>query len=271
MEIKLLGTGSAEGWPGIFCPCDVCKRSRVVRGKNLRTRTSALIDGVVKIDLPPDTLQHIHTQNLDMTKVELLLFTHAHDDHLAVAELQYNSWMFVPEGMVKPLTILGSSSVIEKIENSVDLVEVPLQLHCMDAWQEAHCRDWSITPILPHHDPSQVCFNLLVSHKGKTLLYATDTGRYDEPTWQFLHGKKIDGAVIECSKGPKEGGYEGHLSINDVIDMRETLIDIGTLAPDAPVVTTHLCHLGGLMHEEMEALFRPHGIQVGFDGMAFEV
>ena len=85
MEIKLLGTGSAEGWPGLFCRCDICRRSRELGGKHLRTRTSALIDGVVKIDLPPDTLQHIHTQGLDMTKVEFLIFTHAHDDHLAAA------------------------------------------------------------------------------------------------------------------------------------------------------------------------------------------
>src|SRR5437773_2231152 len=108
MEIKLLGTGSAEGWPGLFCSCDICVRSRVAGGKNLRTRTSALIDGVAKIDLPPDTLQHIHTQGLDLTKLEFLAFTHAHDDHLAAAELQYLSWMFVPKTLLKPLTILGS-------------------------------------------------------------------------------------------------------------------------------------------------------------------
>jgi phosphoribosyl 1,2-cyclic phosphate phosphodiesterase len=271
MEIKLLGTGSAEGWPGLFCRCDICRRSRVVGGKNLRTRTSALIDGVVKIDLPPDTLQHIHMHGLDMTALEFVVFTHGHDDHLAAAELQYLSWMFVPEGQVKPLTILGSVSVLEKIENAVDVDEVPLNLLCMDPWEETLQGDWSVTPIIPHHDPGQVCFNLLIKRNGKTLLYATDTGRYDEPTWQFLRGVKIDGAVIECSKGPKSGGYDGHLSIEDVIELRQRLIHMGTMSEESPIVTTHLCHLGGLMHEEMEEIFRPHGIQVGYDGMVFEV
>jgi phosphoribosyl 1,2-cyclic phosphate phosphodiesterase len=271
MEIKLLGTGSAEGWPGLFCRCDICRKSREVGGKNLRTRTSALIDGVAKIDLPPDTLQHIHTQGLDMTELEFLVFTHAHDDHLAAAELQYLSWMFVPEGQVKPLTILASSSVLDKIQRTIDTEEVPLVLCCMDPWEAVAKGDWSVTPIIPHHDPSQVCFNLLISRGGKTLLYATDTGRYDAPTWQFLRRVKIDGAVIECSKGPNDGGYDGHLSIRDVVQMRKTLIEIGSMDEDAPVVTTHHCHLGGLMHEEMEEIFRPHNIRVGYDGMVFTV
>jgi phosphoribosyl 1,2-cyclic phosphate phosphodiesterase len=113
--------------------------------------------------------------------------------------------------------------------------------------------------------------NYLISNGSRTLLYATDTGVYDEPTWSFLQGKKIDGAVIECSKGPVEGGYDGHLSIPDVIRMRERLIAMGCLPTDAPVVTTHHSHLGGLMHEEIEEMLRPHGILAGYDGMDFTI
>jgi phosphoribosyl 1,2-cyclic phosphate phosphodiesterase len=271
MQVKLLGTSSAEGWPGLFCSCDVCIRSRKVGGKNLRTRTSALLDDVVKVDLPPDTLYHVHRDGLDMTALEFVVFTHAHDDHLAAFELQYLSWMFVPEGQVKPLTVLGSKSVLDKICSSVEMEASPLVLRCMEAWEEMDQGNWTVTPIVPHHDPSQVCFNLLIRHNGKTLLYATDTGRYDEPTWIFLNGARIDGAVIECSKGPILDGYDGHLSIPDVIEMRRRLIDIGAMAETAPVVTTHMCHLGGLMHEEMEERFAPHNIQVGYDGMIFEI
>jgi phosphoribosyl 1,2-cyclic phosphate phosphodiesterase len=267
MEVKLLGTGSAEGWPGLFCPCDVCKRSREVGGKNFRTRTSALLDGVVKIDLPPDTLQHLHLRGLDMTSLEFLVFTHAHDDHLASQELQYLDWMFVPERLIKPMTILGSRTVLDKIRGTEGVQEKYFRLHCLSAWDAVRLGDWSVTPIVPHHDPSQVCFNLLISRNGRTLLYATDTGRYDEPTWRFLSGVKIDGMVVECGNGPREDHYEGHLSFTDVIAMRKRMIEIGALAEGAPVVTTHLSHLGGLMHEEIEEVFRPHSILVGYDGM----
>jgi phosphoribosyl 1,2-cyclic phosphate phosphodiesterase len=271
MEIKLLGTGSAEGWPGLFCPCETCRRTRVVGGKNLRTRTSALLDGVAKIDLPPDTLQHVHAHGLDMTKLEFLVFTHGHDDHLASEQLQYLDWMFVPVELIQPLTIFGSRSVLEKIQKTEGVEAHYFRYNCMAAWEESRCGDWSITPIVPHHDPKQICFNLLISRNNRTLLYATDTGRYDEPTWQRLNKVRIDGAVIECGNGPREGGYDGHLSIRDVIDMRQRLIDIGAMERTAPVVTTHLCHLGGMLHDEMEEAFRPHSIQVGYDGMVFEI
>src|SRR2546425_1124013 len=97
MEITLLGTGAAEGCPGLFCDCNICRRSRELGGKNLRSRSSALIDKTLKIDLAPDTFHHVLTHGLDLTAVEYLLFTHAHDDHFAVQELQYMSWMFVPK------------------------------------------------------------------------------------------------------------------------------------------------------------------------------
>src|SRR5579862_5651554 len=111
MKIELLGTGSAEGWPGLFCSCEACRRARQLGGKNLRTRSSALIDDQIKIDLPPDTLHHVLTQGLDMTKIPYLLFTHGHDDHFAVRELQYLSWMFVSEPIRNPLQVFGSPDI----------------------------------------------------------------------------------------------------------------------------------------------------------------
>ncbi|HPC76977.1 MAG TPA: carbon-phosphorus lyase, partial [bacterium] len=44
MEIMFLGTAAAEGWPGVFCSCDYCKKARELGGKNIRTRSSVLIE-----------------------------------------------------------------------------------------------------------------------------------------------------------------------------------------------------------------------------------
>ena len=46
MNIQYLGTAAAEGWPAPFCACPVCSYARAARGRNLRTRTQALIGGV---------------------------------------------------------------------------------------------------------------------------------------------------------------------------------------------------------------------------------
>lgn len=272
MHIKLLGTASAEGWPGMFCPCDICRRSREVGGKNLRSRSSALIDGVLKIDFPPDTQHHVLTQNLDLTQIKYLLFTHGHDDHFAVRELQYMSWMFVPEPARTPLQVLAPQDVIEEIQENLNLDILPLALHCLTPWETITFDDWAVTPIIAQHDPKRLCFNYLITRREadgttETLLYATDTGWYDPPTWAFLGRQKIDGMVLECTKGPVEGGYMAHLCIPEVVRMQSHLVKNGVMAPGAPVVTTHHSHLGGLMHDELEAHLNPHGVQVGYDGM----
>ena len=44
MKIKYLGTAAAEGIPAIFCECANCKRPRMLGGKNIRTRSQAIID-----------------------------------------------------------------------------------------------------------------------------------------------------------------------------------------------------------------------------------
>ncbi len=271
MKIKLLGTGSAEGWPGLFCSCMVCNKSRLLRGKNIRSRSSAVIDGALKIDLPPDTFYHVAMHELDMTSIELLAFTHAHDDHLAPAEFQYASSYFVPSESTSPLKVVGCSTVVQKIRNGVEIEDLPFCLEQMDAWKTYDFGKWQITPIMANHDPTQVCFNLIITDGKKTLLYATDTGWYRDETWEFLSNFRLDGAVMEISRGPKEQGYSGHMSIPEVIRMREKLIGYGALITSGPVVTTHHSHLGGLLHEEMEEILTPHNIMVGYDGMEFEL
>src|SRR6266542_3042500 len=148
MRIQLLGTGSAEGWPGLFCGCDVCRNSRKLRGKNLRSRTSALIDGELKIDLPPDTHHHALTQGLDMSAVKHLLFTHGHDDHCAGYELQYLSWMFVPYTVEVPLEVMAPKTTIQKICAQLGDEPLPASFQSIGPWQTVPFGRWQVTPIV---------------------------------------------------------------------------------------------------------------------------
>ena len=69
MHIKYLGTGAAEGWPGLFCMCDSCKQAKALGGKNIRTRSQALIDDELLVDFPPDTYLHMLRDGLEMIQV----------------------------------------------------------------------------------------------------------------------------------------------------------------------------------------------------------
>ena len=58
MKLQFLGTAAAEGIPGIFCQCAVCQEARRKGGRFIRTRSQALIDDRLLIDLNADTYLH---------------------------------------------------------------------------------------------------------------------------------------------------------------------------------------------------------------------
>ena len=272
MQVTLLGTSAAEGWPGLFCRCEACGKARRLGGKNIRTRSSALIDSTLKIDLPPDTLHQVIQHDLDLRCMTDLLFTHAHDDHFSPAELQYRGEHFVPAPITEPLRIYGPIDVIQRLEAHLDFDLVSVELHTLTPWKTVSAGSYRVTPILAQHDPTQTCFNYIIQDaEDVMLLYASDTGWYEEATWRFLERFSLDGIVVECAKGPVEGGYMAHLCIPEVIRMRRKLLDMGCFHPQGPMVTTHFSHLGGLMHHELEAALEPHDIQAGYDGMVFHV
>ena len=55
MKITILGSGAAEGIPAFYCRCRVCSHAALKRGRNVRMRSSVLIDDAPKIDYGPDS------------------------------------------------------------------------------------------------------------------------------------------------------------------------------------------------------------------------
>ena len=89
MKIQYFGTAAAEGWPGLFCRCGVCERARQAGGKNLRTRSQALIDGKILIDFPADSYLHMLRDGLDLPSIHTLILTHSHQDHWYPEDLAF--------------------------------------------------------------------------------------------------------------------------------------------------------------------------------------
>jgi len=72
MNIKFLGTAAAEGWPALFCQCEYCIKARENGGKNIRTRSSCIIDEKYMVDFPPDTYMHVLNNKLNLVKWSIL-------------------------------------------------------------------------------------------------------------------------------------------------------------------------------------------------------
>ena len=50
MKLTYLGTAAAEGWPAVFCNCENCKEAARLGGRNIRTRSQALVNDDLLLD-----------------------------------------------------------------------------------------------------------------------------------------------------------------------------------------------------------------------------
>lgn len=269
MKVFFLGTGAAEGFPALFSDGPINQEARRRGGKDLRTRSTLLIDDAVKIDLPPDTLAHVFRYpSISFARLQHLLFTHSHDDHFAVRELQYLSPNFAPDRQ-DPLHIYATDELIRKMyaEMAHFFEPAPLLFHAVVPFKEVKVGHLFVTPVTAHHKHDELCLNYIVRDGERSLLYAADTGWYDRPTWEFLDGYPLDAAVVECGKGISSNGYDGHLSLDECFRFREKLLSGGGLEAGAPFLLTHICHTGLLLHEELSARCQPYGIEVAYDGL----
>ncbi|MDX1934834.1 MAG: MBL fold metallo-hydrolase [Capsulimonadales bacterium] len=273
MRLFFLGTGAAEGLPALFCECAICREAKSRGGVEVRTRSTILIDDMIKIDLPPDTLHHVHRYpEMELSKLQHLLFTHSHDDHFAVRELQYLSPIFALTRK-EPLNVYATGEVIAKMLREMEhfFERAPIRFQSVIPYNEFAVGHLRVTPIVAHHREDELCLNYILSDGRKSVLYGCDTGWYDLPTWEFLERCRLDAVIMECGKGKVRGGYDGHLNVDEVFRMRCCLLEAGVLSEDAPFYLTHISHTGLLLHEEMDRLVRPHGVRVAYDGMKVEI
>lgn len=268
MKVRLLGTAAAEGIPAFLSSTRVSDYAREHGGKDVRTRSGALIDGCLKIDLPPDTLLHIHRDRLDARDWTAMLITHSDDDHFAIKEIQYGLYPFSAENHLT-FAIYGNEAICRML--ACEYPNWPIEVVETRSFQTFQQGPYIITPIRSHHIEDEDSQNFLIERDGKVLLYGTDTGIWQEPTWDFLKGWTLDGLVIECTEGLNSTSYWGHLDADETLAVVNRLREMGCVSANTFITTTHHSHNGNATHAELEAFFNPHGIQVGYDGMEFEV
>lgn len=270
MKIRILGTAAAEGIPAIGCDCSICKTARERGGKNIRSRSGALVNDDLKIDFGPDTLYHIHRNQLDPTLWQWLLFTHSHHDHCAHEELQYLLPGFAPEKTHQQLKMFSNACVQTKIESVEHYAGYRLSTTLIQAFEPLMLGPYQITPVDANHTDGEDCLLFVIESEGRRLFYASDTGWLPDTTWDYLAGKSLDLLVLECTKAFIEAEYTKHLSFTECLQVCERLREIGAIRDDSQIVFTHFSHNGNALHEEMEAAMNPHGIQIAYDGMVIE-
>lgn len=268
MNVRLLGTGAADGIPGLFADNRVSRYARDHGGKDVRTRTSALIDDHILLDMGPDVWPQLQRENISGRDLTALFFTHGHDDHFAVNEIQYALFPFVPDQFLS-FTIYANPQVSRRIRERYP--EWPIELHEVLPYQTFPFMDYTVTTVEANHKEDEQALNYIFERGGRTFLYATDTGIWPEATFKFMKTQRVDVCVIECTDGFHKTPYFGHLDIAQCVQMVRWMRQYEVLRPDARVITTHHSHEGDATHNELIEALAPYGITPGFDGLQFDI
>lgn len=274
MKIQYLGTAAAEGWPGIFCNCDMCRQARRLGGKNIRTRSQAVIDDKLLIDLPQDTYSHMLSYGLDMPSINTLLVTHSHQDHWYPEELMMRREGFAVD-ISGTLDIYGNDAVRKGLER---VIADALEYSPNRAWVDYHeikefrtyaAQGYEFIPLKAAHNPKENCFLYIIKKDNKTLFYGNDTGYLPQDTWDFVKDYHFDLVSMDCTL-QKTRLETNHMGLPNNVDVAARLRDMGCTDDHTKYVVTHFSHNGGWLHEEMEKRALEYGFITAYDGMTVE-
>ena len=279
MKITYYGTAAAEGFPGLFCSCEACERARAAGGKNIRTRSQALIDGELLIDFPADTYLHVLNYGLELRDVKSILITHGHDDHMYPMDFEYRkvgyAYFDVDEDELTPVPVHMSHDTSEVFCKDKDMNDLEKRhaFRCVQttAFVPFETIGYTVTPLEADHAAYLQPRMYIIQKDGKTLLYGHDSGYYPESTWEYLAKTKphFDFVSLDCT-GIVLDYERGHMGIKGCERVRDRLLQMGTADEKTLFCLHHFSHNGRLTYDELKAVADEKGLLVSYDGAQFE-
>ncbi|MEG2021275.1 MAG: MBL fold metallo-hydrolase [Oscillospiraceae bacterium] len=278
MKLQYLGTAAAEGWPAVFCNCPSCRAARELGGKNIRTRSQALLDDTLLLDFPCDTYMHMLRENLDLSAVQWLLVTHSHTDHFYPAELVLRGSCYAHSMQSPTLDIYCNEAVRDYFYKAAahelePTIRQSLRFHIAKPFLAFMLGHYRVTPLPARHMSTEQALFYLIEHDGRSILYAHDTGRFLPEVYEFLAARStpVNIVSLDCTSGQIENGEtDGHMGMPDAAAVKRRLLDIGAADVSTRFILNHFSHNGGLLHKELCARAISEGMEVSFDGMTVE-
>lgn len=275
MQLIYLGTAAAEGIPGIFCSCATCQEARRLGGRNIRTRSQALIDGQILLDLGADTYLHALYGPLDLQQVHTCLITHTHPDHLYAEELYNRRPGFAHMEPDFPLTVYGSAEATAQLQTQLQgptLDSGRVLPRSVEPFAAFETHGYTITPLPAQHGTAQPLV-YIIQKDGKALLYAHDTSSFDEGTWSWLEasGLHLDLVSMDCTEGIVHIDYRGHMNFERDADFVERLRRAGVIDEHTRLIANHFSHNGHINYDSALNPAVNGGLEISYDGMVVDI
>ncbi len=273
MKLTFLGSGAAEGIPSPFCNCRTCDYARAAKGRNVRRRQAVLINDDLMIDFGPDIYISLEQTGLSMIPVQYLLVTHSHSDHFYAGNLDFRPQAFRRSTTLPALKLIGGPSVqtLWTMHTSGDGEKQDIVRHPILPGDRLSLSPYEIQAIQARHllDIGDA-MNYIIEDGAHRLLYATDTGLYDESSWQHIERERMDMVVMEMTYG-LQAGSEIHLGIGEYMEMRRRLTELGCIDDTTLCIAAHFSHQDTPPHDELEQQLLEHNIIAAYDGLIVEI
>ena len=279
MKFTYLGTAAAEGFPAIFCNCKFCNRARQIGGKNIRTRSQALINDDLLLDIPSDTYAHSLNFDVRLDKIKYLLITHSHSDHFTTNEFLMRGSCFAHNMESKKLNVFSGNHVYSEYQKIVcsgmeQEVYDNILFNIVKPFETYQAGKYSVIPLPARHQSGTDAFIYVISEEKKSVLYAHDTGYFYPEVFDFLKTNKIyfDLISMDCTNIDIPISDQGsHMGLENVARATELLRCMGVINSKTKKYINHFSHNANPTHDRLTALAQKIGYDVAFDGLTVEV
>ncbi len=249
LKITFLGTGTSTGIPMIGCGCAVCTSTNP---KDKRLRSSVLVESsttTIVVDTTPDfRYQMLRIHN---TKLDAVLFTHPHKDHIAGLD-DIRAYNFFQR---KPMDVYANALTTEALKREFAYVfadkkypGIPeINLNTIDE-TVFDIGDIQVQPFTVWHHKMPV-----LGFRFGNFTYITDANKIEDPVKE-----KIKGSDVIVLNALRNEHHISHFNLQEAIELVQEL-----KIPNA--YFTHISHQLG-KHDSVEENL-PQGIHLGYDGL----
>jgi len=254
IRLLFLGSGTSYGVPVIGCDCEVC---RADDPRDKRTRASALLR-VGERSILIDSATDLRAQALrnDIRRVDAILFTHSHADHLhGIDDLRRFSAL-----QRAAIPAYGDSGTLEHIRKS----------HAYIFTDPEFRLGWGIPRLTLQtiEKPAEICGTTVtpvpILHGDRTILgyrldglaYLTDCSGLPDDSLPLLEG--VDTLVVDALRHKP---HATHLSLSEALEV------VARLRPRRAYFT-HISHDLGHAATEDDL---PENIRLAYDGLEIAV